>query len=94
MVSSMLPNALNSEVILTLALGMEVSSDNPRTELESHANMVIFGLNYFVFESTGRTCNVQPFISDLGATQDVPIVDGVLAYDCLYSGIPRSLDGP
>jgi len=40
-----------------------------------------------VFESTGRTCNVQPFSTDLGIARDVPIVDGALAYDCPYSGI-------
>ena len=66
---------------------MEASIDNPWTELDSHANIVVLGLNSFVFESTGRTCNVQPFSTDLGVARDVPIVDGALAYDCPYSGI-------
>ena len=30
----------------------------------------------------GRTCNVQPFTSDLGIASNVPIVDGAIAYDC------------
>ena len=81
MVSSLVPNAHISEVILTPALDMEVSIDDTRTELDSHANIVILGLNSFVFESTGRTCNVQPFSSDLGIATDVPIIDGALAYD-------------
>ena len=85
--SSLVPNAHISEVILTTASDMEASIDDPRTELDSHANMVVLGLNSFVFESTGRTCNVQPFSTDLGIAKDVPIVDGALAYDCPYSGI-------
>ena len=87
MVSSLVPNTYISEVILTTASDMEASCDDPRTELDSHANMVVLGLNSFVFESTGRTCNVQPFSTDLGIVKDVPIVDGALAYDCPYSGI-------
>ena len=66
MVSSLVPNAHISEVILTLASGMDASSDNIRTELCSHASMVVLGSNYFVIESTGRNFNVQPFSSDIG----------------------------
>ena len=44
--------------------------------------MVVLGRNAFVFESTGQTCNVQPFTSDLGIASNVPIVDGAIAYDC------------
>ena len=87
MLPSLVPNAHMFEVILTSTSGMEASSDDPRTELDSHANMVVLGLNSFVFESTGRTCNVQPFSSELGVAKDVPIVDGALAYDCPCSGI-------
>ncbi len=47
--------------------------------------MVVLGKNAFVFESTGRTCNVQPFASELGMASNVPIVDGAVAYDCPYS---------
>ena len=58
MVSSLVPNAHISEVILTLASDMEAFIDDPRTETDSHANIVVLGFNSFVFESTGRTCNV------------------------------------
>ena len=61
---------------------MEESSDDPRTYLDSHANMVVLGSNFFVFESTGRIFNVQPFTSDLGIAKNVSIVDGSLAHDC------------
>ena len=86
MVSSLTPNAHVSEVILIPASEMEACSDDPRTELDSHANLVVLGSNSFVFESTGRTYNVQPFSSDLDVEKDVPIVDGALAYDCPYTG--------
>ena len=87
MVSSLVPNTHISEVILIPVSGIEVSSDNLRTELDSHASTVVLGLNSFVVVSTGRTFNVQPFSSDLGVAKDVPIVDGALAHDFPYSGI-------
>ena len=66
LVSSEVPNAHISEDILTSTSDIEASSDNPRIELDSHANMVVLGQNSFVFESTGRTFNAQPFSSTLG----------------------------
>ena len=44
--------------------------------------MVVLGKHAFIFESTGRTCNVKPFDASLGLATNVPIVDGALAYDC------------
>ena len=41
-------------------------TDHPITELDSHVNMVVLGINAFIFESTGRTCSVKPFSSELG----------------------------
>ena len=38
-----------------------VYNEDPRTELDYHANMVVLGAHAFIFESTNRTCNVQPF---------------------------------
>ena len=49
-----------------------------------HANMVVLGNHYFIFEITGRTCNIQPFSTELGISADVPIVDVEIAYDCMY----------
>jgi len=51
----------------------------PCTELDSHANMVVLGRNSFIFESTGKTCNVKPFSEEIGVAEDVPIVDGAIA---------------
>ena len=54
LVSILMPNAHISEVILTRSSDMESSSDDLRTELDSHANMVALGSIYFLFESNGR----------------------------------------
>ena len=56
-----------------------------KSELDSHANMIVLGKEYFIFESTGKTCNVQPFSDEFGAASDVPIVDAALAYDCPFT---------
>ena len=47
--------------------------------------MVVLGKHAFIFESTGRTCSVRPFSSELGVANNVPIVDGAIAYDCPYT---------
>ena len=44
----------------------------PRSELDSHANMVVLGKHAFIFESSGRTCNVRPFSEELGIAENVP----------------------
>ena len=78
MVSSVESNAHTSEVILTPVSGMEVYGDDPRTELDSHSNMVVLWSNSFVFESTGSTWNIQPLNNDIDMERNVPIVDGAL----------------
>ena len=56
-----------------------------KSELDSHANMIVLGNGCFVFESTGKTCNVEPFDPQLGTVQNIPIVDAAIAYDCPFS---------
>ena len=55
-----------------------------RTELDSHANMAVLGRNCFIFDYTGRSCNVSAFNPSLDSTT-LPIVDAVIVYDCPYS---------
>ena len=62
-----------------------VGTADPRTELDTHANMCVLGRHAYIFESTGKTCNVNSFMDGLGVAKDVPIVDGAIAYDCSYS---------
>jgi hypothetical protein len=64
------------------------ATDNsrPRTELDSHANMVVLGKNCFIFDNVhGRTCEVEPFDRTLGTAKHVPIVDAAISYDCPYT---------
>jgi len=75
---------LNADILTSMP--EEKSTSNPRTEVDSHANMVVLGKDAFVFESSGRKCNVRPFSDELGIATDVPIVDGAMAYDCPFSG--------
>ena len=66
------------------ATGHHISSSS-RTELDSHANMVVVGSNCTVFDHTGKFCTVNSFAESAGKLNGVPIVDAVVAYDCPYS---------
>ena len=80
------PNAHFGSLVANVAAhNAQTVDDELRTELDSHANMVVLGGNAFIFESTGRTCNVKPFDSNLGTSHDIPIVDGALAYEYPYT---------
>ena len=46
--------------------------------------MIVLGKICFIFESTGKTCYVEPF-SELGVASNVPIVDAALAYNCPFT---------
>ena len=47
--------------------------------------MLILGAHAFIFESTNRTCNVQPFDPSLGTASKIPIVDGAVVYKFTYT---------
>ena len=57
-----------------------------KTELDSHANMIVFGKHILVLNDTGKTAQVNGFSDDVGTMSKVPIVDGVCAYDCPKDG--------
>ena len=58
----------------------------PKTELDSHANMPVFGKHCHVFDSTHkRSCDVEPYDKNLGVARAVTIVDAALAYSCPHS---------
>ena len=56
------------------------------TELDSHANMVVFGNQGRTIKNTYKFSDVNTFAEDVGMMPRVPIVDSVVAYDCPYSG--------
>ena len=78
------PNSYVTDKIVS-TLDITEGTADPTSELDSHANMIVLGQHAFIFESTGRTCNVQPFSPDLGIATNIPIVDGAIAYDCPYT---------
>jgi hypothetical protein len=69
-------------------LELDECSTQPRSELDSHANIVVLGRNSFIFESTGRSCTVHPFSTELGKAENVPIVDGAIVYEDPHTGEP------
>ena len=56
-----------------------------RSELDSHANMIVFGKSCFVIHETGRHADVNAFSPDVPTLEKIPIVDAAVAYDCPYS---------
>ena len=55
-----------------------------RTEVDSHANMVVVGKNSTIFDDNGKKGTVNAFSETAGKLEDVPIVDTVVTYDCPY----------
>ena len=56
--------------------------EESRTELDSHANMVVVGQHAFIINNTGKTAEVSPFTSSYDSLKNAPIVDAIIAYDC------------
>ena len=67
------------------AVNVNYKTNDSKSELDSHANMIVLGEDCFIFESTGKTCNVEPFSTELGIAQDIAVVDAALTYDCPLS---------
>ena len=57
----------------------------PRTDLDSHANMPVVGRNAYVLSNTGKMVDVSPFTPDYKPMR-VPIVDSAVKYACPFSG--------
>ena len=64
----------------------DAKDTNSRTELDSHANMVVVGNNCLIIEWSGRTAIVNPFTPEYEALPEVPIVDAAVMYECPVSG--------
>ena len=85
----MVPNRHLCAVISASAAGRsgEVGNDDhgQRTELDSHANMAVFGRGCTVVNDTGLHCNITPFSGDLPGMKMVSIKDVAVAYDDPYT---------
>eukprot|EP00957_Ditylum_brightwellii_P203798 15336254-Ditylum_brightwellii.AAC.1 len=51
--------------------------EESRTELDSHANLIVLGRNAVILNDTGRMAVVQPFTPHYESLESVKIVDGV-----------------
>ena len=80
----MLPNEHVRAIVMSADTMVGDPLQDPKSELDSHANMVVLGKHCFVFEWSGRSCSVHPFSESLGSVKNVPIVDAAIAYDCPY----------
>ena len=56
--------------------------EEPRTELDSHANMVVVRKHIHVLNNTGRTSQFIPFSSTYDSLEKVPVVYAAIAHDC------------
>ena len=63
----------------------ETGETDSRSELDSHANMVVVGKHAFILQTSTRMAEVNPFSTECGTLEKVPIVDAIVAYDCPYS---------
>jgi hypothetical protein len=57
------------------------SHDEPRSELDSHADTCCVGDNALILYYHNRTVSVAPFMDSFGTANDIPIVTAAIAYD-------------
>ena len=76
---------LQSKISVIVSSSGEGGDEVQGTELDSHANMVVIGSQAFVFNHSGKFCEVKAFSEEANGMTNVPIVDAVIAYDCPYS---------
>ena len=70
---------------------MEDVNISSRTELDSHANMPVIGMNAYILSKIGETVDVAPFTPDYKSI-NVELVDAALKYECPYSGEIKKLE--
>ena len=62
--------------------GLDRDGDNlSRTDLDSHANMVVVGKHAAIINDTCRRAEVSPFTPDYESLSKMPIVDAAVACD-------------
>jgi hypothetical protein len=73
---------------LARKISSSVSDNDPssRTELDSHADSPVVGINAKILKYMNRDVTVSGFTDTLGNISKVPIVQAAVIYDCEYSG--------
>ena len=64
--------------------------DGYRTELDSHANMPVFGWHAYILSDAGHIVDVNAFTPDYDPMQ-LHIVDASVQYECPYEGTTHIL---
>ena len=77
---------LNKRMMTSISSSGDNVCYESSTELDSHANMVVIGKQAFVLSHSGQYENVRAFTDEFKGIPKVPIMDAVIAYDCLQSG--------
>ena len=57
-----------------------------RTDLDSHADSPVVGINAKILSHTGKHVNVWGFSKALGSKPKVPVVNAAVTYTCEYTG--------
>ena len=86
-------NKIYSIIMVEMDIGiMEEMHELSRTELDSHANMLVIGKMHmeYILSIIGETMDVAPFTADYKPIR-VELVDAALKYECPYSGEPKIL---
>ena len=60
------PNEHILALVEALSNPSETTMEDPKTELDSHANIIVLGKHFFVFEWSGKSCTVNTFNDCLG----------------------------
>ena len=68
------------------AQGRGTSVVQSQTELDSHANTIVCGLNCIIMHYTGKECDVSPYTDTYEAIKSVPIVQAGTAYNNAETG--------
>ena len=56
-----MPNDHISDLVAALSNSSDAPLDDPKSELDSQANMILLGKYYFVFEWSDKSCTVNLF---------------------------------
>ena len=58
-----------------------MGSSISRTDLESHANMVVLENNTLVITDTVKTVGISPFTHNYKSMKNMPIIDRAIVFD-------------
>ena len=82
-------NNKNFDILVAVMTVSDTSAEegdgHPRTELDSHANMLVVGQHAYILAELGTYVGVSPFTPHYKALR-APIVDAAVQYDSPYDG--------